>query len=91
MTLAQFVVVVAITLTTIAVALIVGAVILMEKEQKQGNAKDAQVAYLCDKNKKRTCGILTCGDCKHTTDVAHAKNFAREGDLYMEIEKDGEL
>ena len=35
MTLAQFVVVVAITLTTIAVALIVGAVILMEKEQKQ--------------------------------------------------------
>ena len=38
MTLAKFVVIITIALTTIAVALIVGAVILMEKEQKRGSA-----------------------------------------------------
>lgn len=36
MTLAKFVVIITIALTTIAVVLIVGAVFLMEKEQKQG-------------------------------------------------------
>ena len=36
MTLAKFVVIITIALTTIAVALIVGAVLLMEKEQKGG-------------------------------------------------------
>lgn len=36
MTLAKFVIIITISLTAIAVALIVGAVFLMEKEQKQG-------------------------------------------------------
>ena len=41
MTLAQFVVTLAVALTTIAVALIVGAVFLMEKEQKHGGVLHA--------------------------------------------------
>ena len=41
MTLAKFVVIITIALTTIAVALIVGAVFLMEKEQKQGGVLHA--------------------------------------------------
>lgn len=41
MTLAQFVVAVTIALTTIAVALIVGSVFLMEKEQKRGGVLHA--------------------------------------------------
>lgn len=39
MTLAQFVVILAVALTTIAVALIVAAVILMEKELEGGKAE----------------------------------------------------
>ena len=92
MTIAQFVVIVAITLTTIAVALIVGAVFLMEKEQKQYKG-EKRVAYLCDK--KRACGVLGCRQCEHTTDITHAKNFKREyreyDGTFVEIEKSGEL
>lgn len=89
MTLAQFVVTVTIALSTIAVALIVGAVFLMEKEQKQYKG-EKRVAYLCDK--KRTCSALGCRQCEHTTDIAHAKNFKREYDgTFTEIEKSSEL
>lgn len=41
MTLAKFVIIITIALTTIAVALIVGAVFLMEKEQKHGGVLHA--------------------------------------------------
>ncbi len=89
MTLAKFVIIITIALTTIAVVLIVGAVILMEKEQKQYKG-EKRVVYLCDK--KRTCGALGCRQCEHTTDIAHAKNFKREYDgTFTEIEKSGEL
>lgn len=89
MTLAQLVVTITIELTAIAVVLIVGAVILKEKEQKQYKG-EKRVAYLCDK--KRTCSAFGCRQCEHTTDIAHAKNFKREYDgAFTEIEKSDEL
>lgn len=41
------------------------------------------ITYLCDK--KKECNE-ECGQCKHTQDIKHAKNFKREGEDYIEQE-----
>ena len=42
------------------------------------------VFYLCDKKKCERCSK----DCKHTTDIKHAKNFKKLRDgVYYEEEK----
>lgn len=46
-----------------------------------------EVAYLCD---SKACGMdADCSECRHTTDISHAKNFKKltEG-KYMESEED---
>ncbi|MDO4557305.1 MAG: hypothetical protein Q4B70_19500 [Lachnospiraceae bacterium] len=40
-----------------------------------------KVLYLCDREKCKDCS----DDCKHTTDVWHAKNFSKE--FYTHVEK----
>ena len=42
------------------------------------------IMYLCD---GRYCEG-DCGDCKHTTDIEHAKNFHRIGETYIEEEEE---
>ena len=42
--------------------------------------KNNKPLYLCD---KRKCG-KACGECRHTTDIAHAENFELVGGAYVE-------
>lgn len=45
---------------------------------------NATVLYLCDgKSCDRGCAL---GDCKHTTDIRHAKNFEKKGGYFFEVE-----
>ena len=41
------------------------------------------VLYICDK--KKDCNG-NCGECKHTDEIQHAKNFKLEGDDFVEID-----
>ena len=43
---------------------------------------EPRVFYICDGKKedcKRTNCYQNCGECKHTEDIEHAKNFCRDG------------
>lgn len=44
------------------------------------------VLYLCDRRACKSCNSIAGGDCKHTTDIRHAKNFELIGDLFWEKE-----
>lgn len=37
------------------------------------------IAYVCDEKACEECGSNTCGECYHTTDIRHAKNFTEIG------------
>lgn len=39
-----------------------------------------RVFYVCD---RRACGAK-CSGCNHTSDIGHAKNFEKVGDVYFE-------
>lgn len=42
------------------------------------------VLYLCD---RKACGENhKCGECSHTSDIVHAKNFEKIGKSYFEKE-----
>lgn len=40
-----------------------------------GEALKAKVMYLCDRRACKHCGEKSMGLCRHTNDIAHAKNF----------------
>lgn len=39
-----------------------------------------RILYICDRKKCENCSP----DCKHTTDIKHAKHFERFSDVYIE-------
>lgn len=43
-----------------------------------------KIAFLCDRKKCKDCSYQ---ECKHTTDIKHAKNFVKENDFYKELEQ----
>lgn len=43
-----------------------------------------KVLYLCDEEQCEKCSI----ECKHTTDIDHARNFNKEYGIYVEKEND---
>lgn len=40
------------------------------------------IQYLCDGKACESCN----NECKHTTDISHARNFIKRGDTYIERE-----
>lgn len=40
------------------------------------------IQYLCDGKSCESCN----NDCKHTTDISHARNFIKKGNTYIEVE-----
>lgn len=62
--------------------------ILTEKEKLKNQlykmkADDRKISYLCN---RLSCKKCTNGDCKHTFDIEHAKNFENIGGVYFEKE-----
>lgn len=48
----------------------------------------AAVGFICDRRDER-CNPCGYPNCKHTTDIAHAANFEKQGFGFLEIEKKG--
>lgn len=57
-----------------------------EVNRLQETLKEKKVIYACD---GRDCGG-ECKECKHTTNVEHAINFSKEGDIFVERIQSGE-
>ena len=67
----------------VAIALIVAAVIIMEKQMEtepkpSAEVKTLNVLYLCDRS--GWCGCDKCGECRYTCNVDHAVNFERDAE-----------
>lgn len=54
--------------------------------EHQSNPRDSKVFYLCDRRACESCNSIADGECKHTTDIGHAKNFELIGNGFFEKE-----
>lgn len=60
---------------------------LLEYVDEALKCRDNEIVYVCDRKACNSCSSHV-GDCYHTSDIEHAKNFERRGDTYFEKENE---
>ena len=60
-------------------------IIMRYEEERDSRIYENKVAYVCDRKQCENCSYP---DCKHTTNIKHAKNFVKQCNVYMEIKED---
>lgn len=50
------------------------------------NESSGKIFYLCDGKACENCNSIAGGECKHTCDISHAKNFEFDGYSFFEEE-----